>query len=282
MGEILEMLYGNYNRREFVHPDPLEFLYNYSDPRDVEIAGLIASSLAYGNVKQILRSVEKVLSQMTPSPFAYLKKTDVPTMRKQFKDFKHRFTTGDDICCLLSGMKSAVEKYGSLEKCFMAGLKNEHETVFEALSEFKDRLNPNLNLLPSPCKGSACKRLNLFLRWMVRKDDVDPGIWRDVPREKLIVPLDTHMHRISIKIGFTKRKQANMKTAVEITKAFSKISPDDPVKYDFVLTRFGIHDELKKIPLKEACYGKQDVLLSVRTDDEREGMHGTGCVWEDT
>lgn len=281
---IFERLYGKYNRREFVHPDPLEFLYNYSDPRDVEIAGLIASSLAYGNVKQILKSVDKVLSQMAPSPFAYIKKTDASGIRKQFKGFKHRFTTGGDISFLLAGIKSAVEKYGSLEKCFMAGFKKEHETILEALSAFQNRLNLNLslNLLPSPCKGSACKRLNLFLRWMVRKDGVDPGIWNEVPKEKLIIPLDTHMHKISLKLGFTKRKQANMKTAVEITGAFAKYSPDDPVKYDFVLTRFGIHDELKKIPLKEAFYGKQDVLLPVRADDERKGMHDTGCLREDT
>lgn len=249
--DILERLYGKYNRREFVHPDPLEFLYNYSDPRDIEIAGLIASSLAYGNVKQILRSVDKVLSQMAPSPFPYIKKTDAAAMRRQFKGFKHRFTTGDDIYRLLSGIKSAVEEYGSLEKCFLAGLKKEHETMLEALSAFQDRLSLNLslNLLPSPCKGSACKRLNLFLRWMARKDAVDCGIWSKVPKEKLVVPLDTHMHKISLKLGFTKRKQANMKTALEITKAFAKLSPDDPVKYDFVLTRFGIHDELKKSPL---------------------------------
>ncbi len=256
--KILEKLYSRYNNRKYVHPDPLEFLYNYSDPRDIEIAGLISSSLAYGNVKQILKSVDRVLSQMAPSPFAYIKKTDAAVMRKHFKYFKHRFTTGDDICSLLAGIKSVLEEYGSLEKCFIAGLKKENETVFEALSAFKNRLdiNHDLNLIPSPCKGGACKRLNLFLRWMVRKDSVDLGVWNDVPKEKLIIPLDTHIHRISLKLGFTKRKQAGMKTALEITKAFANFSPDDPVKYDFVLTRFGIHDELKRISLKEACYGK--------------------------
>lgn len=281
---ILEELYARYNCREYVHPDPLEFLYNYSNARDVEIAGLIASSLAYGNVKQILKSVDKVLSWLAPSPYNYLKKTDHPLMQKHFKNFKHRFTKGDDISYLLSGIKSALEKHGSLENCFLAGLKKEHETVIEALSAFKNHLDLDLdlNLLPSPHKGSACKRLNLFLRWMVRKDSVDLGIWRKVPKRKLIVPLDTHMHKIGLKLGFTKRKQANMKTAIEITRAFAKYAPDDPVKYDFVLTRFGIHDKLRKIPLKEACYGKQDVLLPVRTDGEGHGLYDTGCLWEDT
>ncbi len=263
--ETLEKIYGKYNRRKYVHPDPLEFLYDYENVRDREIAALIASSLAYGRVRQILKSVSIVLKRMAPSPSVYLKKSGKLEIQKTFADFKHRFTTGGDVACLLVGMKSAIERHGSLEKCFLSGLKKEDQTVLEALSSFEKSLScrASLNLIPSAEKKSACKRLNLFLRWMVRKDAVDPGGWTKVPKSKLIIPLDTHMHRIARELGLTKRKQANLKTAIEVTNAFAAFAPDDPVRYDFVLTRFGIHDEIKKLSLKEECHGKQDVLLSV-------------------
>jgi len=102
--------------------------------------------------------------------------------------------------------------------------------------------NPG-HLLPLPRLGSACKRLNLFLRWMIRKDDVDPGGWENIPLSKLIIPLDTHMHKIGILTGLTSRKQANMRTAFEITDGFKKLVPEDPVKYDFSLTRIGIRGD---------------------------------------
>ncbi|MEJ2656586.1 MAG: DUF2400 family protein, partial [Desulfobacterales bacterium] len=100
------------------------------------------------------------------------------------------------------------------------------------------------HLIALPQRGSACKRMNLLLRWMVRKDNVDPGGWRGVPWSKLIIPLDTHMHKIGLKLGFTKNRQANMRTALEITSGFRKIIPEDPVKYDFALTRFGIRSDM--------------------------------------
>lgn len=256
--KVLEKLYKKYNRRGFVHPDPIEFLYKYKNIRDREIAALVASSLAYGKVRQILKSVSKILDRMSPSPSVYLKKSSPAQIHKTFEKFKHRFTTDEDVSCLLIGMKSAIERHGSLERCFLAGLKDNHDTVLEALSSFERELacEKCLNLIPSTEKKSACKRLNLFLRWMVRKDLVDPGGWKAVPSSKLIIPLDTHMHRIARELGFTKRKQANLRTALEITEAFRKIAPDDPVKYDFVLTRFGIHDQLRKLSIFTAEFAE--------------------------
>lgn len=254
----MERLYRKYNRREFVHPDPLEFLYEYDDVRDREIVALIASSLAYGRVRQILKSVGTVLKVMGPSPSKYIQETSPERIHKAFKEFKHRFTTGEDISCLLLGIKALTKQFGSLEGCFMAGLKQNDHNVLSALSHFEKQIacEACLNLIPVPGRKSACKRLNLFLRWMVRQDEVDPGGWKKVPRSKLIIPLDTHMHRIAMELGFTKRKQANLTAALEITEAFKRIEPDDPVKYDFVLTRFGIHDKIKKLSLKEECHGK--------------------------
>jgi uncharacterized protein (TIGR02757 family) len=248
---MLEQIYDRYHRRCFVHPDPLEFLYLYEDLGEREIVALIASSLAYGNVKQILRSVSLVLGKMGPCPSAFLLTSPFNRIAELFSDFKHRFTTGEDLARLLWGVRLVIEKHGSLQKCFLSRLRREDQTVTPALSAFVEGLLPDGCdfLIPNPGRGSACKRLNLFLRWMVRHDEVDPGGWDEVPSSKLLVPLDTHMHRIAIKLGLTKRKQADLRTAIEITEAFRKISPGDPVRYDFVLTRFGIRKDLDQTEL---------------------------------
>ena len=246
--ERLCVLYRTYNRREFVHPDPLEFLYDYDNLNDREIVGLVASSLAYGSVLQILKSVSTVLERIR-SPYEFLCNASPEELLETFKDFKYRFTTGNELAWMLYGVKKVLERYGSLGSCFSQAFKDEHENVLPALSAFVRELSSVFDskprsLLPSPDAGSACKRLNLFLRWMVRCDEVDPGGWNTVPPSKLIIPLDIHMHRISLQLGLTKRKQADLRAAVEITSAFKGIEPGDPVRYDFSLTRLGIRDDL--------------------------------------
>ncbi len=251
-------LYDTYNHREFVHPDPLEFLYDYQDLRDREIAGLVASSLAYGGVRQILKGVKSVLDRME-SPYAFLKANSRDALTRTFANFKYRFTTGEELALMLYGVRQVVERYGSLQACFVNALRDDDETVIPALTVLVKELSAVFDsrprsLLPSPTAGSACKRLNLFLRWMVRRDEVDPGGWDEVPASKLIVPLDTHMHRISLQLGLTKRKQANLRTACEITAAFRSIEPEDPVRYDFALTRLGIRDDLDPREFLKSCH----------------------------
>lgn len=261
----LDRLYAEYNKQELIHPDPLEFLQSYGDVRDREIVGLVASSLAYGRVAQILRSGSLVLRGMKPSPYLFLKTSSEKKIRDRFKGFKHRFSTDRDLANLLVGIKKAIDEYGSLNECFLAGYEARHENVLPSLGGFVDRLHDyggGTNLLPSPSKGSACKRLNLFLRWMLREDEVDPGGWNGVPSSKLIVPLDTHMHRIALGFGMTKRRQGNMRTALEITGAFAKICPDDPIKYDFSLTRFGIRDDMNMEEIW-GIYGKASICEGV-------------------
>lgn len=242
--DALDRLHARYNHREFVAPDPLQLLYRYDDPADREIAALVASMLAYGRVAQIVRSASSALERM-PAPARFVRETSAPSLHRLFAGFKHRFTTGDDIEATLRAVKRVLERYGSLHACFAAGMGERDETVLPALTAFVRRLTaraPALRsfLLPSPADGSACKRLNLFLRWMVRRDDVDPGGWDGVPPSKLVVPLDTHLHRIALALGLTRRNQADLRTALEITAAFRTAVPDDPVRYDFVLTRLGI------------------------------------------
>ena len=245
----LEHLYRQYNHRRFVHPDPLEFLYHYQDLGDREIVAFVAASLAYGRVSQILKSVSRVLTRMTPTPYRFLKRASQNTIVQTFSDFRHRFADGRELSAMLFGIKEILSIHGSLNACFVSHWNDRDDTVLEALSAFAETLmtasgKPLGHLVPSPQKGSACKRLHLFLRWMVREDNVDPGGWDNVPVAKLIVPVDTHMHRICRSMGLTSRKQATGATALEITDYFKTISPKDPVKYDFSLTRLGIRKDI--------------------------------------
>jgi uncharacterized protein (TIGR02757 family) len=255
--DAMEDLYSRLNHRQYVHPDPLEFPYAYDDVRDREIVGLVASSLAYGRVAQILRSVASVLERM-PSPARFLADATPASLGKALQGFKHRFTTGQDLAGMLLGAKRAIERHGSLEACFARGFDDSHDDITPALSRFVSELCDGEEacrtyLLPPPEAGSACKRLNLYLRWMVRRDEVDPGGWERLPASKLIVPLDTHMHRFARALGMTFRKQADLRAAVEITAAFRRINAEDPVKYDFALTRLGIRSDMDPRSFLERC-----------------------------
>jgi len=245
---VLENLYERYNQREHIHPDPLEVLYRYEGFWDREIVAIVASSLAYGRVSQILRSVSCVLERMTPTPRIFLNRASPDVIRQTFSGFRHRFTTDENLCAMLVGVKRVLKRYGNLHACFTEGLHDDDDTILPALCAFTERLTagadgPIQHLVPSPQKGSACKRLNLFLRWLVRQDEVDPGGWDSISPSKLIVPVDIHMHRIGLLMGLTKRRQADMRTAVEITQGFRAVAPEDPVKYDFSLTRLGIRGD---------------------------------------
>ena len=240
---FLDGLYYTYQRRELINPDPLHFLYSYHNVKDREIAALVASSLAYGRVAQIMKSVDSVLECIGDEPHRFLRMNDrfevVP------EGFKHRFTTGHDMNILLSNISEVLREYDSLE-CFLGEcLKHSDGDIFCGLDEFSLRMSRgrkagSFSLVTAPSDGSACKRLFLFLKWLVRCDDVDPGGWTVIEPRDLVVPTDTHMHNIGRQLGFTARKSADLRTAIEITGGFREICPEDPAKYDFVLTRFGI------------------------------------------
>jgi uncharacterized protein (TIGR02757 family) len=239
----LEAIYRRFNRKEFIHPDPLEFVYRYRSRADREAAGFIAAALAYGNVTQILKSAGKVLALMGPSPAGWLRKTPVKKIAAACLGFKHRFTGAAEMALFLANMKTAYEKYGSLEHAFSRHYRPGDETLAETLYAFVNDLNSRgcaPTLTPCPELKSSFKRLNLFLRWMVRKDEVDPGVWTRIPPAKLIIPLDTHMFQAAGRLGLTRRHDTSMRTALEITAGFRRFSPDDPVRYDFALTRAGI------------------------------------------
>jgi uncharacterized protein (TIGR02757 family) len=252
--DILEKLYTRYNRRELIKPDPLQFVYNYCAPADMEIVGFLAAALAYGRVQQIEKSLTDLFDRMGRSPSEFVRSFD-RKKRARLESFKHRFTTGRDIADLLMLLKSVLNRYGSIEKFFVRGCKPGNRNIIPPLSTFcKSLLNMYAGkhngqvtkglgyLLADPAAGSACKRLNLFLRWMVRKDDVDTGLWKTVDKAKLIVPVDVHMSRLCRILGLYDRKTVSLAAAVEITRSFAQINPTDPVKYDFALSRIGIVD----------------------------------------
>ncbi len=254
MKHALERLYAKYNRRHFIGTDPLHFVYRYTDPADMEIAGFLAALLAYGRVEQIKKSLSNLLGRMGKSPSSFTLAFD---RRKAaaLKDFKHRFTTGDDISDLLLLLKKVVRRFGGIEGFFAHGYSPGDKNIITALSKFCDslldmhatanggRVTAGLRyLLPRPTGGSPCKRLNLFLRWMVRDDAVDAGLWRTIDKTKLIVPVDVHMGRLCRMLGLYDRSTVTLSAALEITEGFAEINPADPVKYDFALSRIGIID----------------------------------------
>ncbi len=248
--KAFERLYDTFNRPEFIHPDPVEFLHRYDDVRDREVVGLVASSLAYGRVAQIMKSVLSVLEPMGRHPGRFLADAGHEDLSSIFGGFRHRFTTGAELVLTLLGARGLIRRHGSLEAAFVSGMGRGDRTTAPALCRFAEGLNGCFeygcnSLIPHHEKRSCMKRLNLFLRWMVRRDDVDPGGWDSVSRVRLVVPLDTHLFRIARTLGFTGRKSADLAAALEITERFREIAPDDPVRYDFALTRLGIRADLR-------------------------------------
>lgn len=248
---LLDRLYKKYNLRELIPPDPLQFVYNYRRRSDREIVAFLSGALAYGRVEQIQKSLTNLFDRMGAGPYDFVIAFN-KTKRKKLTSFKHRFTTGDDIADLLTLFRKVLGKYGSLEKYFLVGYDPNDANIIPALTSFCHSLrqmHANIHngriggisyLLADPAKCSPCKRLNLFLRWMVRRDDVDPGLWKSVDKSKLVVPVDVHMARLCKILQLYDQKTVSLSAAVAITESFAKIESSDPVKYDFALSRIGI------------------------------------------
>jgi uncharacterized protein (TIGR02757 family) len=262
--ELLERLYETFDKR-FLSSDPLEFVHRVKTGRDRELTGLIASSLAYGQVRQIKRSIESVLDVMGWEPYRFTRDFRPSRDKRLFRHITHRFNDGRDISCLIYYARQIIEGYGSIERFFLEGYRPEEKNIKSALASFSERVLTTLDtgriygtkglparagvrfFFPSPALGSACKRLNLYLRWMVRRDDgLDLGLWKRVDPSKLVIPLDTHIARISKNIGLTARATPDWKMAEEITESLKELGPQDPVKYDFALARLGILEECPK------------------------------------
>jgi len=236
---ILDGLYARYADRSHAQRDPVSFLYRYRDVADREIAGLVAAFLAYGRLKQIMRSVEDALGRLGPSPARMILGATLRELRHACGGFVHRFANADRLCALLRGIQDVVRTHGSIEACFLAhddpALADVQPGLVGLARELRRGRAELAHLVAEPAKGSACKRWHLYLRWMVRRDAVDPGGWDAVSPARLLAPLDAHMWRLCRGLGLTRRRCCNLAAARQVTCHFRRVCPADPVRYDFAL-----------------------------------------------
>jgi uncharacterized protein (TIGR02757 family) len=253
--ERLDTLYASYDQPDSV-ADPVNVVRRYRAPDDLEVAAFCAASLAFGRVASVIQSVEALLAAMAPSPAAFVRTFDPVEGTRLFETFVHRWTRGPDIVALLWILRQMVERAGSIEGFFVEGDDPAAPDVGPALDAFSKRalaidtscayghrVRPRPGVayfFPCPSAGSGCKRLNLFLRWMVRRDRVDFGAWTRVSPARLVVPLDTHVIRLGQCLGLTRYQSPGWKMASEITAALRVLDPDDPVRYDFSLCHVGM------------------------------------------
>lgn len=241
-----------------IEPDPLQLVLRFDDPLDQEVAGLLAAAFAYGRAETIVANIGVVLARMTPSPYRYLATFDRAEAGRRFAGFAHRFHKTPELVALLARMAAVIREHGSLGELFRECYEPDDADIAGALERFvmaiRSSKNPALQyLLPSPADGSACKRMNLFLRWMVRRTAPDLGLWTFVDPAKLVMPVDTHIHRIATFLGLNQRKSADWKAARGITDRLAQFDAGDPVRYDFALCRLGILDLCSRQKRKENC-----------------------------
>lgn len=235
-----------------ITPDPLELVLRYDDPLDQEVSGLIAAAFAYGRADIIVSNIGRVLEKMEPSPCAYLADFDRGRAMRDFAGFAHRFHKTPELVDLFGRIASAIAAHGSLGGLFRKCYRDEDGDIAPSLTRFVEALGSDY-LLTSPRDGSACKRMNLFLRWMVRRTPPDLGIWDFVDPAKLVVPLDTHVHRIATFLGLSTRKTPDWKAARAITNRLAVFDRSDPTRYDFAICRLGILDLCSRRRRKENC-----------------------------
>lgn len=241
----LEKIYSQYSNLQNTN-DPLHLIHQLKDKKDIEVFAFLASVFAYGSITQINKVLSEFLKLSEQKPYRFIQ--NFSQKNKIF--FKHRFYSEKDIKNLFLLLKIILKQYDSIENHFKLFYSDEHQTVKNSISAFSNSLLKSSELsigelsrgikfmFPLPEKGSACKRMNLFLRWMVRKDNLDFGFWQFIPPNKLIIPVDTHIAKISYRLGLTKRKTVSWKMAEEITENLKKYNKDDPLKFDYALCHY--------------------------------------------
>ncbi len=273
----LERLLSSADRRAHVAHDPVELVHRQRDPLDQEIVGLVASAVAYGRVDLFKPRLARLVDALGPEPARFARSATPAELLERTAGFAYRMTGPAEVSALLYCAASIQQRFGSLgalaQTCLTASSAGWREALdrFVAtlwkhdLRPFVGQIRPTrrlLHLVASPGGQSACKRLNLFARWMVRPaDGVDLGLWPVAP-SLLVIPLDTHVHRIARFLGLTRRTDLSWKTAEEITARLRHLDPDDPVKFDFALSHLGIsgdcpaHRDAEKCarcPLRPIC-----------------------------
>ena len=271
----LDGLYHDYNRTDSAS-DPVHRVRPFTGPADREIAGFCAAALAFGRVASVLNSIDTLFTLLGPHPAAFVRQFEPERAPAAMRAMVHRWIRGDDLVALLWILRQMLERSGSLEGFFLEGYKDEHEDIGPALDSFSTRAlaldlrraygrvprRPGVcYFFPRPSAGSACKRLNLFLRWMARRDEVDLGAWSRVPASKLIVPLDTHVIRLGRCLRLTKYTSPGWRMAADVTASLRALQPDDPIRFDFSLCHVGMMNACgfgrkqgdSQCPLKGLC-----------------------------
>jgi uncharacterized protein (TIGR02757 family) len=276
--ERLEDLVLQYDAR-FLDSDPLGLVRRFDAPEDREVAAFLAAGLAYGRVASIRNSLETLFEIIGPRPARFVRGFDPRRDRKHFDGFVHRFHTGRDVALYLSLLRQAQEQAGGLEAFFLgADPDPTTETIGAGLSAFGARLfalearsftgdgvvprgDRVRFFLPLPVDGSVCKRSCLLLRWLVRPDDgVDCGVWTRVNRARLVLPLDTHLIRVVRALGWTRRKSPGWRMALDATERLKRLDPNDPVRFDFALSRLGI---LGLLPTRRGRLRRSDLTRAL-------------------
>ncbi|HEX6973036.1 MAG TPA: TIGR02757 family protein [Vicinamibacterales bacterium] len=280
LGGALDSLYRDFNVADAAS-DPVHLVRPFQDPRDREIAGFCAGALAFGRVASVLNSISTLFAIMGPHPAAFVRQFDPGAPHPELRAMVHRWTRGVDLVALLWILRQMLERSGSIEDFFLEGFDPSHDDVGPALDSFSTRAmqldikraygrkTPKragvCYFFPRPSAGSACKRLNLFLRWMVRADAIDLGVWTRVPAGKLIVPLDTHVIRLGRCLKLTRYSSPGWRMAADITASLRALDPDDPVRFDFSICHVGMMNACgfgrkqgdSQCPLKGLCHPRQ-------------------------
>ena len=245
---LLDAKYKLYNQKSFIESDPISIPHRFSKKQDIEISGFWTAILSWGQRVTIINKANQLMELMSESPHDFIL-NHTEKDRAAFLDFKHRTFNSIDTLYFLEWLQQYYRKNKSLESAFMIGqdlkafnmqeaLANFHKEFF-SLPDYPARTKKHIS---NPGKNSSAKRINMFLRWMVRKDKkgVDFGIWNQIPLFALHIPLDVHVHRIALQLKLTSRKQSDWKTVVEITNNLKKLDPKDPGKYDYALFGLGV------------------------------------------
>ncbi len=250
----LDRHYADFNYPDAA-TDPIQIVRRFARADDREVVGFVAAALAFGRVASVLQSIERVLAIMGDRPAAYARRFQPPRDGRAFGGIVHRWIRGADLVALVWVLKQMLDRCGSIESFFAVGYDEAADDIGPALDSFSTRAlaldlrtaygrlpaRPGVcYFFPRPSAGSACKRLNLFLRWMVRRDALDLGVWSRVSPAKLVVPLDTHVIRVGRCLQLTRYTSPGWAMARDITASLRVLDPDDPVKYDFSLCHLGM------------------------------------------
>jgi uncharacterized protein (TIGR02757 family) len=273
----LDALYEDYNREAGRSAalgipralrDPVHIVRRYQAAADREVIGFVAAALAFGRVASVIQSVERVAAAMGPSPAGFVRSFRPDVDGRGLLGITHRWARGEDLVALLWVLRQILDRSGSLESFFVDGDEAGAADVGPALESFSTRAlaldltraygripaRPGVAyFFPRPSCGSACKRLNLYLRWMVRRDEIDMGVWTRVAAGRLIVPLDVHVIRLGRCLGLTRYTSPGWRMAADITASLRAMDPHDPIRYDFALCHVGMQDQCEfRRPVKEA------------------------------